>query len=364
MKRLLLFTLLLAGCGPSTPPPGQTRTLGPSAADFKVVAGSATPNDIALFLAGQPVDRGAALSQMQQTGNYQDHAAEMGLNWRVFAEKRTARQRDWANDNIRPMTGNPRVLVYPFGGPDIMHAAALFPGTPTYVLIGLEPPGGLPALEQADPGAVLSSLRRLDGILDSQVKHGYFITKEMKGDLAGGPMPGATPVLLAQLGLMGAEVRSVQPTSAAGRSGVDIRFRFPGGGSKQLIYVSGDLSNSGFNGSFRQWLSSYSGGVAYFKAASYLMHDSGFTGIRDWVLGNCRGVVQDDSGIPYRHFDSKQWDLRLFGNYDQPIAFFNKHAQSELAAAYDSIGGGPAMPFGSGYQIRSENANLLVAVRR
>jgi hypothetical protein len=310
------------------------------------------------------VERGEALSRLQQTADYQGYALEVGRNWRVFAAGRTGKQRDWSAANVRPLTGDPRVLLYPFGGPDLMHAVALFPNASNYVLMGLEPAGGLPSLENQDASAVLGSLNRLGRAMDTQIKHGYFITKDMKGDLAGGPMPGVTPILLATLSLMDAYVQGVDSINAGGRNGVEIRFRLPGGGNRRAIYVSGDLSNGGFNSSYRSWLSSYGGSVAYFKAASYLMHDSGFSGIRDWVLGNCHAVVQDDSGIPYRNFDASKWDVRLFGNYEAPIELFAKHMQPDLKAAYDSTGGGPTVPFGSGYQIRDYNANLLIAVKK
>jgi hypothetical protein len=366
MKKLLLLPLacLAASCGPSKPPRGQTQIYDPNLETFATVEGEASPNDIARFLAGRPVERGAALSRLQQTADYQAHAMEMGRNWRVFAAKRTGKQRDWSAANIRPLTGDPRVLLYPFGGPDLMHATALFPNASNYVLLGLEPAGGLPQLEGQDAGAIMGSLGRLGTAMDTQLKHGYFITKDMKGDLAGGPMPGVTPILLASLSLMDAEVQGVEPINAGGRSGVEIRFRLPGGGNRKATYVSGDLSNGGFNSSYRSWLSSYGGSVAYFKAASYLTHDSGFSGIREWVLGNCRAVVQDDSGIPYRYYDSSKWDVRLFGDYDRPIPLFAKHAQPDLKAAYEAIGGGPFIPFGSGYQIRDYNANLLIAVKK
>ena len=87
MKRLLLLPLLLAAaCGPPEPPPrGQTQTLAPGPEVFAPVGGQASANDIARFLAGRPVDRGAVISQMQQSGNYQDHAADMAMKWRIFA---------------------------------------------------------------------------------------------------------------------------------------------------------------------------------------------------------------------------------------------------------------------------------------
>ena len=365
MKRLLLLPVLLAAaCSPKPPPRGQTQTLAPAAEAFTPAEGRPTANDVARFLAGRPVDHGAVLSQIQQTGAYQNHSEGMAVNWRAIASKRTGRQRDWAAANLQPIIGNPRTLLYPFGGPDLLYATALFPQASNYVLLGLEPAGGLPDLESADPAEVMAGLHRLKVAMDAQLKTGYFITKDMKNDLAGGAMPGVTPILLASLALMDAEVQSVDTINAGGRGGVDIRFRLPGGGSRRAIYVSGDLSNGGFNSAYRSWLSSYGGGVAYFKAASYLMHDSGFSGIRDWVLENSRAVVQDDSGIPYRYYDSSKWNVRLFGDYDAPIELFAKHAQPELRAAYQAAGGGPPIPFGSGYHLRPDNANLMVATRK
>ena len=74
-----------------------------------------------------------------------------------------------------------------------MHAAALFPDASTYVLLGLEPAGALPYLDNQDPATVMNSLERLYRSMDSQLKHGYFITKDMKGDLMNGPLTGVTP---------------------------------------------------------------------------------------------------------------------------------------------------------------------------
>jgi hypothetical protein len=364
MKRLLLLPLFLAAACSPEPPTGQTRVYNPAEEIFETARGEATPDDVARFLAGRPVRNGEVLSHLQQDDRYRLYSAETGRNWRVFASKRTGKQRDWSADQLRPVIGNPRVLLYPFGGPDLLHATALFPQASNYVLLGLEPAGALPYLDNQDPATVMNSIERLGRSMDSQLKHGYFITKDMKGDLMNGPLTGVTPILLASLALMDATVESVEPLSAAGRSGVDIRFRLPGGGSRRAIYVSGDLSNSGFNASYRSWLSSYGGSTSYFKAASYLMHDSGFSGIREWVLGNCRSVVQDDSGIPYRYYDSSKWDVRLHGDYQSPIPLFTKHVQPDLRAAYDAIGSGPPIPFGSGYHIRADEANLLIAVKR
>lgn len=360
------LAFLLAACSskPPKPKPGETQTLAPSPAQFMPVSGTADANDIMLFLSGKPVRHGAVLSQMQQDGSYRDYLDGISMKWRVYASRRTARQTDWSNANLAPLIGSPRTLVYPFGGPDLLHAVAMFPNTSTYVLLGLEPAGGLPALESQDPGQVLAALQRLGKSMDTQLKIGYFITKDMRGDLTGGPLPGVTPILLASIGLMNGTVEDVQGINAGGRQGIDIRFRLPDGDSRRAIYVSGDLSNGGFSGGFRSWVGGFGGSVAYFKAASYLMHDSGFTSVRDQILSQSKAIVQDDSGIPYRNF-ANGWDVRLFGSYEAPIELFAKHQQNDLKAAYDAIGGsGPGIPFGSGYHVRSSNANLQVALKK
>jgi hypothetical protein len=363
---LATSALVLAGCSDSprkNPVPGPDTPLEPYVpATFTPMPGTADANDIALFLAGKPVRHGAALSQMQLTGEYRHHADLMAQRWRRYTARRTLRQSQWSDAYLAPTIGSPGTVIYPFGGPDLLHVIAMFPRTSTYVLLGLEPSGSLPALESQNPGAVLADLPRLDKAMETQLEVGYFITKDMRAELSAGPMPGVTPILLATIGLMNGTVENIQSISAGGKTGVEIRFRLPYGGSRRAIYMAGDLSNGGFNAGYRSWLGGFGGSVAYFKAASYLAHENSFSGIRDFVLKNCRAVVQDDSGIPHRFYGG--WDARLFGRYDYPIELFANKAQPDLRAAYDAIGRGPDIPFGSGYHYRASQANLQLYVRK
>lgn len=363
MKRLLLLSLALVSCGA---PKSKTSTeiLADPPAEFKDVGGTASANDLSLFLAGKPVQRGAALSRLQRTANYQEFVSHMSPNWRYFARPRVNKQSAWSEQYLRPGVGAPRVLFYPFGGPDLLHAVALFPQASNYVLVGQEPAGHLPDLENADPLAVLGALPGFAKATETQLQAGYFITKDMKGDLNNGPLQGVAPVMMASLSLMNATIDSVQPISAAGRPGVDIRFRTSSGVDRRAIYISGDLSNSGFNSSFQTWIASLGNSVSYFKAASYLCHDNRFSNVRNFVLSQSRAVVQDDSGIPFRYFETDKWNIRFLGNYQRPIPLFAKHDQPDLRAAYQAIGGGPPIPFGSGYHYQAEEANLILATRR
>lgn len=365
MKRLLLLApLLFVACSPE-PTVRRDAAGNEIPAPFEIVEGQPTPTDIALFLAGRPVGNGARLSRIQQTGEYRAFSRDSLNKWKLRTSKRITDQNIWQAQYIYPLTGRTRTLVYPFGGPDLLYAMAMFPGATNYVLLGLEPAGGLPDLENADPGSVVASLDRHALSVNTQLLHGYFITKDMKTDFSNGPLQGVTPVLLTALGLEQARINGIQNTNAGGNPAVQIDFTLPGQGRKSVTYVSGDLSNGGFNGSYQAWLSSIgSDSVAYFKAASYLMQDSGFSSAKNWVLGNCRAIVQDDSGIPYKAFDQARWDIHLFGRYSSPIEFFARHSQPDLRAAYQAAGPRPGITFGSGYQMKAPDANLMIAIRR
>lgn len=358
MKYILiaLSVLALCHCGSSSLPPNKSEKppLNPSQ-DFGGATGEPSYDDIARFLAGRPVGNGAELSGYQKSrGDYHTHAVELDYLWRKMGGRRTLRQAQYYHYDLKPLVGSPSTVVYPFGGPDIMYVSSMFPKASTYILIGLEPAGNVPGVPGDNTIARLSALR---SVMEKPLRHGYYLTKEMKN------APDVTTIMMTSLGLMGADVKDVRSTSVAGKRATEIRFNSPYGGSKKAIYVSADLSNSGF-GSIKPWLDGHSGSAAYFKAASYLPHNNSFSGIRNWVLSNCKVVLQDDSGIPYGSYDKNQWDVTLLGRYKRPIPLFSEYRQSDLGAAYTAAGLKPEIPFGSGYHVRMADANLQVYKRK
>jgi hypothetical protein len=362
MKPYFLLPLLacLTACGPGKPPASQVQYLDEPPAEFPVVAGVAEPADIGRFLAGMPVRRGEVLSRLQQTMEYQSHRHEMRALWRT-GRLRSNFMRTWSASELAPLTGGGTVL-YPFGGPDLLYVNAMFPNARSYVLMGLEPVGDVPALETLPPDEALASLATFRQMMNAELLTGYFITKDMRSDLQRGNVRGVTPILLGTVALAGGQVDSVSGISAGGKPGVEVGFRDADGARHRVIYVSGDLSNGGFNGGYRQWLAGLGGNVTYFKAASYLMHDDGFSQARDFFLTQSRVIVQDDSGIPFRYF-AQGWSLRFYGSYNRPIELFAKHQQEDLRQAFAANPTGP-LNFGTGYDVNQWAGNLLIAIKR
>lgn len=359
---VLSIPALLGSCAPSGPVPIQPQYLEEAPANFPLARGEAGPDDIGLFLAGKPVRYGANLSRLQQTVEYQEHVREMGGFWRQTGRFRVSRMKDWSNEQLLPVTGGSYTVLYPFGGPDLLHVHAIFPHARTYALMGLEPVGEVPALDSLPPGEVLASLAAFRQATRTQLLAGFFITKDMRKDLLGSALGGVTPILLSSIALTGGQVESVNGISAGGKPGVEVRFRDSAGMRRTAYYVAGDLSNSGFAGAYRDWVAGLGGDYTYFKAASYLMHDSRFSQAREFFLSQSRGILQDDSGIPFRYF-GEDWNKRYYGMYERPIELFAKHQQEDLRAAYAA---NPASPlnFGSGYHVNQWEANLLFATKR
>ena len=347
MKHLapLLSLLLLTHCATLPPDPAAPGANATPA-----------PDDIARFLAGRSVRSAESLASIQRSDPvYREIASETDKLWREYSSRRRAHQSGFQSQHIKPLIGRSPTVIYPFGGPDVLHVTSMFPSADTYVLIGLEKVGTVPTPEELGDDLV----ERVSKVIAEPLHAGYFIPAEMRR------APAATPIILTSLGLIGARVESVTSISAGGEPAAEFRFRSRFGREHRLIYVSTDLSNGGFGGKFRDWLGGYSRSTAYFKAASYLMHDPAFSNIRDWVLGNCRSVVQDDSGIPFQSFSESRWNVRLLGSYERPAPLFTRWQQDDLAAAYASLPGAPTrIPFGSGYHYKEEEANLQVWWRK
>jgi hypothetical protein len=232
-------------------------------------------------------------------------------------------------------------------------------------MCGTEPVGAVPDFSSWDSGTLAGALANTRKSISSLTRYSYFITKEMRADITGRQLSGVTPILYLFLARMGCSITHVEPVSiGGGASGVRISFSGRGG-SQTLYYFKADLSNGGsgmavLNFCRRQG----SGGFGLLKAASYLLHSDGFSRTREFLLSNCRVLVQDDSGIPVRYFSPDHWQLRFFGRYTNTTGgIFAKYYQSDLAAAYARTQTTP-LDFQISYQYDPKTANVMVAARR
>ncbi|HET6409830.1 MAG TPA: hypothetical protein VFG14_18210, partial [Chthoniobacteraceae bacterium] len=303
------------------------------------------PNDQARFIAGLPLAEGSTLAGLSRDQAWQRHSADLDQMWSRLEGRSLAKARAWSSSFVRASSSS-SPCYYFYSGPDILYAKTIFPFASNYVLCGTEPVGGVPdiaAWDSATAAAALSNMRRS---INNLTRFAYFITKEMRADLNNNQLNGVTPILYLFLARLGCEITRVDFVSlnsngslgSGGVPGVRISFR-SAAGTQTLYYFKADLSNGGSGSAVMSFCRRMgSNGLGLLKAASYLMHGDGFSKSRDFLLTNCRVIVQDDSGVPLRYFGSDRWQLRFFGRYTNTTGgIFAKYYQSDLAAAYAQV---------------------------
>jgi hypothetical protein len=340
------------------------------------VAG-ASADDTARLLAGMAPAAASPLSPFTRDGSWQGHAKHFDRAWAGLDKNQLSRIRAWSAEHL---ARRQPVVFYMFSGPDFLYSDAFFPNAPTYVLSGLEPVGPIPDVEGLSHQGLAHEVARLQRSLNSVLNLSFFITKKMKTELRGGRLSGTLPVLYVFLARSGKTIRDVslialdsegglhaEGEAGAAKStakGAKIVFSGSDGKEQTLYYFSTDLSDGGVkNSGFLKFCEGLGRGDSLLKSASYLMHSDNFSTVRDFVLDRSNAVVQDDSGIPVRHFKDEDWELHPFGTYVGPISIFPRAYQPKLKELYRKSR--PAsLDFGIGYRWRPRQSNLLLAVKK
>jgi hypothetical protein len=312
-------------------------------------------DDEAKFLAGLPV-RDSALAALTHTPGWDQHAELLGAKWDGMERRQMGTVRAWAAESLGKYHLTNGAVYYMFSGPDFLYAHAFFPNASTYILCGTEPVGDVPDLTRMAGPALSADLANLRHSMDTILTTHYFITKDMRADLQRSQLGGTLPILYVFLARAGCTIRNVlvKPTN------VQIDFTGASGGNQTLFYFKTDLSNGHESGSFLSFCHHYAPAVSLLKSASYLLHTDSFSNVRNFLLGNSRLILEDDSGIPLRAFDPRRWTLRYFGSYTAPIDLFRNYYQAPLAAAYQQSNPAP-LGFSFGYAWQRDKAMLIIA---
>ena len=396
-----LAGLIAAGLiGPWATAPAADAPADPTRAGTANASAAHTPAEltaIARLLAGLDPQGSASLQAVARTDAWKAHRKASRYGDRQLQE-RLQRMDSWQRTTLPPAPAG-AALVYPFSGPDFVNAFALFPDYKTYVFFSLEPPGEIPALAGMDEhqlGVLFSDLR---GALNDLVALNFFITPNMQENLHTDSLQGTAPLLLAQMGLLGLTVHSVEPyepwpssaasategkpssdkpatdASSAHRSAgqphqpmraLKIEFDDRSKTRRTLLYLSLDVSDSQlrFYPEFVPWLTTFEQPTVLLKSASYLLHGGNFRKVRGVVLERARLIVQDDTGMPYHLLRDDGFRISLYGQYERPVKLFENRYQKDLDDAFTSAGNADPVPFPFGYNWRKEGRSGVIVARR
>lgn len=341
-------------------------------------------DDVARFLAGLPGTPESPFVKLETSNAWRVHRDRLDDAWgraeKDLVLKLSAFQK-------QELSGDPAwaaPVFYPFGGPDALTVTLLFPQSPVFVIVGLEPAGTLPTVHQIEKLDQQKYLAETRETMASELGRSFFITRDMDRQFRGQITDGLLLPILQLLvrthhqilgfryvrlddgGAIIERVPTYKAPTRFGNKGVEIEFKTDSDSSvHRLYYLSVNLSNERLleNKPFLSYLSRLNDVTTFLKATSYLTHKAAFSMIRDAVLSQSANILQDDSGIPYSFFQPGTWTLLLYGEYTRPYGSFRWMEQPSLRNAYSEPGVKP-LSLRLGYGYAKVGSNLLLARRR
>ncbi|WP_299458790.1 hypothetical protein [uncultured Microscilla sp.] len=404
---LLIWVALISGCQSGTKKDNTTTqdtstttdTTGTSTQtatkpDLKPV--DRQFNDLARLLAGLPAEEGSQLAKHHENEAWKKYQQVADKIWEKILKEKRPTMMEWQKKYLQAPNAEAGLLFYPFSGPDFLHASTFFPKLTKIVMMGLEPIGNLPDMENISVHSPEVYYKGLERALYAVLKYSFFITKSMDVDFNGRidkRIDGTLPAIMIFMARTGHRILNYEkvkinqdgtlaPVDANLETvhnksvyyGTKLSFHKEGDNTPKTLYFFGvNLSNSPYRGlgglaqrnDLKQYIQSLKPQATYLKSASYLMYGAGFSTIRNLILNQSKFVLQDDSGMAFKNFtQDNHWNITLFGRYAGPIKLFRHHYQQDLNQAYKKGYPVKELPFGIGYQYLKGNSNLMLAQKK
>ncbi len=284
------------------------------------------------------------------------HCEEMAKRYARFAEKYVAPAQSFFA-GVRP-AGLPQAVVYPFGGGDLVSALVTYPDAREITTMSLEHAGDPTRLagltDKKKLGAALQAYRdAIYGLLTLNDS-----TSENLRKLERGGIPGQLSFHLTGMAVMGyepvslrffqleddgsiaylsqAEIDALASTKAKkvkhgwvdtdfseAYTHMELVFRKAGDPKAPAIthrHIAANLADKAFKGSpLEKHLLAKGKVVALTKAASFLIWEWAFSGVRDYLLANMAWMASDATGIPARHARKAGFKQVTYGRFKGPF---------------------------------------------
>lgn len=342
-------------------------------------------NAIANIISGI-ADNSAVYDYIQSSNDFKLFSKNFDKRWNTYDSSRLTVLKNFRNKELAVSVKPQPVLFYPFSGPDVLYMQTFFPSAQKYIMVGLEPVGSLPRFKKEETDSFDVYFNKINASLKAILQFSFFRTQSMKNDLRNEEVDGTLHLLFLFLKRNGNFICSAKPLTLdslgsmifvksfeelkkikAKTKGVEIKFTDASNNPKTLYYFSLNAANEILktNKGFLNFISNTESFNTYLKGASYLMHESHFSIIRNIILSESKQVIQDDSGIALRYFIEKgnNWDFTLYGQYTKPIPMFSAFYQKRLDSLYKTLQAKP-IGFGIGYNFKDKNSNFMVATRK
>jgi hypothetical protein len=287
----------------------------------------------------------------------------------------------------------PRVVVYPFGGGDLVSALATFPEATELTTISLEPAGDIRPVDTLAPDRLAHELAvhrsHLERLFEKAHSRTDNLAKEARTDL-----PGELLFALAALVVHGDEpvslryfhLRSDGAIAYLSQSDIDavkksedrralfanaeLAFRRAGDATapvRVLRHVSFNLDDAHLktDPGLLAYLNARGPKVAAMtKAATHLLWNDHFSLIRGWLVDHTDWMVSDSTGIPPRVAGPAGFTQETYGTFEGPSPFGDPdHADAEDMRKLFTSQPTRDLPFRYGYPDVHGHGHLIITKR-
>lgn len=369
----------------------EAEQLYPQPAPVELTQEAKEVNDAARLLAGLPALADQDANKKWRSEDFwKAHKTGMDKMWKDFSAKRGIKVRKWAATEVADVESTP-VVFQPFGGPDFTFSHLLFPNAETFVVCGKAPCIDVPKFTDVPVGVMaetIFNLRETSAVLLKTDSESVVQAPQNPRQV----LPGALPMLLAVAARTGHIVESVElmptdeaapPSVAPGEIPLDpmaatknaasrshpssacvITLRTGDGKQRRLFYFQQDLTDEGLPGdaALLRYLNKQDRVVVVVNETGHELHQTNTLRLQQYIAKHAVALVQDPSGVPYRHFSHDSWNIRRYGSYAGAPSEYRQFDQPELIAAFNDNSSPPdSLPFGTGKLGKEMPAALMVA---
>lgn len=324
------------------------------------------------------------------------HCAEMAKRYASFTEKYITPARAFFADK-RPATV-PTTIVYPFGGGDLASALVTYPDAREVSTISLEHAGDPTRLAKLDKAKLRTALSNYRAAIEGLLSLNDSTTENMR-KLETGGIPGQLSFHLTGMTALGfepvslkffnldptgtihyltqADIDALAPKKARKIKGgwvdtdfseaytnMELSFRKAGDPKAPIVvhrHFAANLANNAFKGSpLEKHLLAKGKVAALTKAASYLIWNDGFSGIRDYLLANMVWMSSDSTGIPPRFAKKAGFSQTTYGTF---TGAFLEEADPSTSDAFVKLWASQPrrkLPFRYGYPDFEKHVHLMI----
>jgi len=297
--------------------------------------------------------------------------------------------------------GLPTIIVYPFGGGDLLSALTTYPNLTEVTTLSLEHAGDPRRAAASDAESLADSLRRFRSDINGLLTMSDSTTENMM-DLQRGDIPGQLAFFLVGLAIHDQvpvslryfrleedgsihyldehEITDIEdelatrlnqrwksPDFSVAFSNVELTFRpknQPDAPVRVHRHIAANLMDGplAMDPSVMNYLEKYGHMTAMTKAASYTLWNPSFSRIRTYLAEHMTFMISDSTGIPQQYLPPGQFVRETYGSFGGPFLDANMRDAEDFRELWKSQPARP-LPFRYGYLDAERRPHLLVTRR-